>query len=716
MLEKYTTILLEDVKQLADVLSQQKFPELSQFEPVADFEELLEFVNIHPTPIKFSQDRMWRFESVAARIIEILAISAHESLTDEEWISLSTILLEHAEYLYTYPDSKIDREKLVTGGVLALVGCVCSILPQSEQWRLAGYGRIASTLITVNPSPDDLHLIHPIDVGLSLANLQNLPILDSTIESYNTILNRDFRHDNCIKFPISDADVFSYLNLEIPELTSVHKSVKDNDILGSKLAYTAYRKEYVAVVGKSTSLELTDEFSSVKAYLNCLLQLSIYPTPPIYATTELAIAAILFPELRFREQLISLAYRRYKWIIDEFFFQDGFHKNRTFKSQIESITDFGRFLTFYNSMDDPPHFDCFEELHELIEKLIDACLYLYRPDSSFPPLDGQVDNDTTNATDLCNIPYLFQPKREDITYILSSGKDGKPLSTLSYALPDSGFYVMRDLWNSDAQYLFFDCGQPDNAKLDFQLFAHGRQLLTNYSDKLEHTADSTNETRWISSSDFDYVEGWKKTEDFEQKRSVFYLRGGYYILHDFALGNDEYRYEQTFSLTSNPDEKVETQKSSGVDRFWTESSGYSNIFMGVVNTGKIEHELHRNRLLFQSKEKCPISLNVILFPMGQDYRGLPSISQINVNSPIDVLASGFTIDFDNTVDLFLISDDGFTEMSATVNGKRIEFEGEYLFLRGNHFIMLNGRYLRIENEVIVELDEPIEYHLNISSM
>ena len=353
MLDKYTTIQLNHVKQLADILSQQNIPKLEVFEPVADFEELLEFVNIHPTPIQLSQDSVWKLESVAARIIEILAISTHESLTEEGWTLLSTILLEHTEYLYTYPDSKIDREKLVAAGVLALVGCVCSILPQSELWRLAGYGRIASTLITVNPSPDDLHLIQPIDVALSLINLQNLPVLNSTIESYNRILNRDFRHHNCIKFPISDDDVFSYLNLEIPELETVHVSVKEKNIQAAKLAYTAFRKEHVKVVGNPTSLELTNKFSSVKTYLNCLLQLSIYPTPPIYATTELAIAAILFPELRFREQLISLASRRYKWIIDAFFFQDGFHKNRTFKSQIDATADFGRFLTFYNSIDDP---------------------------------------------------------------------------------------------------------------------------------------------------------------------------------------------------------------------------------------------------------------------------------------------------------------------------------------------------------------------------
>lgn len=713
MLDKYTTIQLDHVKQMADILSQQNIPELEVFEPVADFEELLEFVNIHPTPIKLSQNSVWNLESVAARIIEILAISVHESLTEEGWTLLSTILLEHTEYLYTYPDSKIDREKLVAGGVLTLVGCVCSTLPQSELWRLAGYGRIASTLITVNPSPDDLHLIQPIDVALSLINLQNLPILNSTIESYNTILNRDFKHHNCIKFPISDADVFSYLNLEIPELETVHMSMKEKNIQAVKLAYTAFRKEHVKVVGNPTSLELTDKFSSVKAYLNCLLQLSIYPTPPIYATTELAIAAILFPELRFREQLISLASRRYKWIIDAFFFQDGFHKNRTFKSQIDAIVDFGRFLTFYNSIDDPPQYDCLEALKELIEKLSEACLYLCRPDSSFPPIDGHADNNNVNITDLSDIPYLLQTKREDIPYLLSTGKDGKQPSTLSYAMPDSGYFVMRDSWDSDRQYLFFDCGQPDNRKLDFHLYAHGRQLLTHHSDKLEHTTDTTKETRWITSSHFDYVEGWQKTADFEQKRSIFYLRGEYFILHDLVLGNDEYRYEQTFSLTGNPDEKVDTQNSSGFDQFCTESSGNSNLFIHVVNTGRIVYELDRNQLLIQSKEKCPISTSLILFPMRPNSHRLPSISQINVNSPIDVISSGLTIDYDNTIDLFLISDDGFTQMSTTVNGNRIEFEGEYLFLRDNHFIMLNARYLRIGTNVLVELDQPTDHRSNI---
>ena len=272
---------------------------------------------------------------------------------------------------------------------------------------------------------------------------------------------------------------------------------------------------------------------------------------------------------------------------------------------------------------------------------------------------------------------------------------------------------MRDSWDSDAQHLFFDCGQPDNRKLDFHLFAHGRQLIAHHSNKLEDTTDTTKETRWMSSSHFDYVEGWKKTAEFEQKRSIFYLRGEYFILHDLALGNDEYRYEQIFSLTSNSNEKVETQNASGIDQFYTESSGDSNLFMHVVNTGRIVCELDRNQLLIQSKEKCPISRSLILFPMRPNCHKLPSISQIHVNSPIDVISSGFTIDYDNTIDLFLISDDGFTQMSTTVNGKRIEFGGEYLFLRDKHFIMLNAKYLSIGANVLVELDQPTEYHSNI---
>ena len=52
--------------------------------------------------------------------------------------------------------------------------------------------------------------------------------------------------------------------------------------------------------------ERSDTYTTAKTYLECLLRLSIHPTPAITATTEMGIAAHLFPEFRGSEQLRML--------------------------------------------------------------------------------------------------------------------------------------------------------------------------------------------------------------------------------------------------------------------------------------------------------------------------------------------------------------------------------------------------------------------------
>ena len=189
----YSTVRSEQVSMLGLALAKREIPVIDQFEPIADFEELLTFAEAHPTPIEFAEAHpAWRLESVAARVIEALGIAAHESLDSAEWKSLAHILLEYMEYLYTYPQAPTDREKLAAGSALALAGSVCCMLPQSELWRLAGFGRIAATLTAVSPLSSDTHVIHPLEAAFLLASSLNLPILDSSVECYNAVLNRYF--------------------------------------------------------------------------------------------------------------------------------------------------------------------------------------------------------------------------------------------------------------------------------------------------------------------------------------------------------------------------------------------------------------------------------------------------------------------------------------------------------------------------------------------
>ena len=135
---------------------------IRQLEPIADFEELLTFDEAQSTPIEFTpQYPAWRLESVAARIIEAVAIAAHEPLSASEYRDLARILLAHAEYLYAYPDGD-PRPRLEAGSALALASSVCASLPQSELWRLAGFGRISAVLADVAPASDRFPS-HPTD-------------------------------------------------------------------------------------------------------------------------------------------------------------------------------------------------------------------------------------------------------------------------------------------------------------------------------------------------------------------------------------------------------------------------------------------------------------------------------------------------------------------------------------------------------------------------
>ena len=701
LLEEYTTIRTEHIQRLAQALAKRTLSTIAQLEPIADFEELFTFSETSPTPIEFTpQHPAWRLESVASRIIEGAAIAAHEPLTELGYQELARILLEHGAYLYAYPDGEL-RPRLEAGSALALVGSLAAPLPQSEFWRLAGFGRISAVLAEVAPAPTDSHLTLPIDIAFSLANEQNLPILASTITTYNAVLKRDFTPQNPYNLPLSDNNFFDTLNLNFPGMEAVKAAVLADDIPAAKTAYTAFRREFLdaQIAHKTTPLlERSDTYTTAKTYLECLLRLSIHPTPAITATTEIGIAAHLLPEFRGSEQLRRLALRRYKWVADAFFDADGFHKDRTLRAQVEAIADFTRFLRFQPDTQT-------EELRTLLEKLTATCIHLSKPDGSFPPL-GPLPAPNFDAVELCTIvDGSFQ--REDFPYP----------DTTSHALPRTGCYVMRDSWETDAQYLFFDAHpseKPTNTETStLVLYAHGRQLTTGSVRVLDTTPSAPDplDTQWITTSMADFVEKWDKTTEVQHKRAIFYLKGEYFILHDLVLGEETQILEQTFHLDNGIDAHINTD--AGHVR--AQDPRRSNLFIGVPGAKNLSVVLDGDSVIYRSRRKSPAVLNTLLFPMKPGVKSYPTISDISVSVDADVLGTGFTLQLGDTTDTFLISDDGLAEMSAA----DIRFVGEYLFLRrdasgaGRQFVMLNGRFLQVGPNVLADLDEPCESYMQM---
>ncbi len=687
LLEEYTTLRIEHIQRLAQALAKQELPVIAQLEPVADFEELFTFSEAQPTPIAFTpQDPAWRLESVAARIIEAIAIAAHEPLTELGYRELARILLEHTAYLYAYPDGE-PRPKLEAGSALALAGSVCASLPQSELWRFAGFGRISAQLTEVAPAPTDSHLTLPIDIAFSLANAQNLPILASVVTTYNTVLKRNFTPQYQFQLPLSDNAFFDALNLDFPGMEAVKSAVSADDISAAKSAYTTFRRDFVGGICNPNSvlLERSDTYTTAKTYLECLLRLSIHPTPAITATTEIGIAAYLLPEFRGSEQLRILALRRYKWIAEAFFHTDGFHKDRTLRAQVEAIADFARFLRFQPDTQT-------EELQTLLEKLTATCIHLSKPDCSFPPL-GPLPAPNFDAVELCTITdSSFQHP-----------------DTTSHALPKTGCYVMRDNWTPDAQYLFLDAHPSEPSSLT--LYAHGRHLTTGSVRVLDTTPAASDplETQWVTTPEFDWLEKWDHASDAHHKRAVFYLKGEYFILHDLVLGTEAQTLEQTFRFNQGAAPHIAIE----AGRVQTQDPRLSNLFIGVPDTTDLSIALDEDSIIYRSNKESPAVLNTLLFPMKSGVKSHPTISHLSVSTDADVLGTGFTLQSHDTTDTFLISDDGLAEMSAA----DITFVGEYLFLRrdasgaGRQFVMLNGRFLKVGPNVLADLEEPRESYI-----
>lgn len=634
-LNQWTTLQSPHIRQLAAELSKREMPVIVLLEPIADFEELLTFAEAHPTPIAYApQEPAWRLESVAARVREAIAIAAHEPLNDNDWEPLARILLEHTEYLYTYPDAAA-REQLDAGTALALASSVCSSVPQADLWRLAAFGRIANSLAEVAPAPADSHLIEPLDIAFSLANELNLPILEAASSVYNTVrAARAFIPKNLLTFPLTTQGFFRQLNMDFRMMEGVKSAVLDGDFAAAKSAYTEFRRRFLAEFDVEPVLERCDTASTAKSYLDALLRLSIHPAPAISGTTEIGIAALLLPEFRGSEQLLALALRRYQWITDAFFYPDGFHRERTLRAQVDAITDFARFLRCQREHQPT-------ELRSFLEKLIEACIALSHPELSFPALGAEpVPN--FRADELHN--------------------DIKPQMT-SHALPDTGYYVMRSGGGTDAQYLLFDTAQLEIRSF----FAHGRQLLVGAPSIKRDASD----TRWITTPTFDFVESWHKARDIHHKRSIFYVKGDYFIVHDLFLGEGE----QTFRLVPQQDEHLFVRTVGDADKLPT-----------VLNT-LLKAGRDANRLPLKPKPGTH-----------------PTISLIAVNTDADVLATGFTVEANGVTDTFLISDDGFAAMSTA----NIEFIGEYLFLRGERFVMLNALFLKVGDNILADFDEPRE--------
>ena len=190
----------------------------------------------------------------------------------------------------------------------------------------------------------------------------------------------------------------------------------------------------------------------------------------------LAVAALCSPELTLADAYLRIALRRLKWINSVAYYDDGFqfelsHGYHAFPTL--AITSVVR-AAQARGVTLPADFV------RLVEKAHEMYLFAAQPDAILPMFNDCGPQPTDPAPYLRPAAALFD--RADFRWGGSHGQEGTAPDHTSHAWPSAGYYVMRDRWGSDGQFLFFD-GAPWGAshqhedKLTFTLYAGGRLLI-----------------------------------------------------------------------------------------------------------------------------------------------------------------------------------------------------------------------------------------------
>ena len=139
-------------------------------------------------------------------------------------------------------------------------------------------------------------------------------------------------------------------------------------------------------------------------------------------------------------------------------------------------------------------------MDEALERALEFSLHVHKPDGIVPSFS---DGDSRSY-----LPLLLQGAqlfdREDMRFVATQGRQGKPPARRAAHFLASGYHVLRSGWPAspqftDAQHLVFDCGPLGEGNhghfdaLSFELAANGRSLVV---DPGRFTYSEAGETNW----------------------------------------------------------------------------------------------------------------------------------------------------------------------------------------------------------------------------
>jgi hypothetical protein len=435
-----------------------------------------------------------------------------------------------------------------------------------------------------------------------------------------------------------------------------------------------------------------------------------------------------------------------------------------------------------------------DKLNQKLEGLLDHLMYITRPDGLTPLIgddDGGrlVDLEKRDPRDfratLATAAVMFN--RGDYKYVARSIAEEtlwllgpEALSKFdeivaeepekqSIAFESSGYHVMRDSWETKANYLFFDCGHHgvDNCghahadALSFELAANGHTFLVDpgtftYTASKEmrdwfrgseaHNTITINDessstpagpfswttvancyrTTWIGRQRFDYVVGFhdgyeRLPNQISLLREILFLKRDYWMLRDQVTSLSKYRFKshihcdtsveplrgthRSLRLIGENDTAVLELASFGPRGEWVRESGWVSTCYGVKDEAPT--------FVFAFEGDGPAELITFFLP-----ESIGASEHRRVREIETLYGHAFEINGDESHDVLLLKGNSFAgadprkvetpRFASDCTVAWLRFESERT-LNPEEFVLIGGHTVEVDGRVLINSSKRIDY-------
>lgn len=312
--------------------------------------------------------------------------------------------------------------------------------------------------------------------------------------------------------------------------------------------------------------------------------------------------------------------------------------------------------------------------------------------------------------------------RDDIRYVLSQGRDGKPPKWSSVYFPQGGWSIMRSRYTGrpyeDARHLVFKSSSGAHGHRDvlsITAYAFGRELLidpgirsyeradverylqTSYHntvciDNSDQPRRTGNTDLWYHNQAVDCVSGvFSGYPNVLHRRTILFVRPDYWLVRDEISGSGAHTYDQNWHFAADADPVVDERTKRGHTGYDSEGNMLIiplkpdavecrsfDFFIAAKRMEGGKSDVPARGIRYSASGDPPVVFDTLLYP----YQGSqpPSVF-VKLVRPTSGPAGtiGLEITAGRKADYVLFSPDGLAK--ASFAGGRIEVEAKILAIR-----------------------------------